>query len=164
MTYLPSLQVRLSLQQRRYRESGDSVQQFSSVWNSNLSLLSVETPESDELLSLAFAETASAMVSQLFRHSTRLGTDSVTQAAVENALRENHQIFHFTGHGAYDSWQPQNSMLALAGNVYVFLTTEAKIIQQDHSKMNSREPPFQSPYFWAAFTVTGRISDETEVY
>jgi CHAT domain-containing protein/Flp pilus assembly protein TadD len=39
-----------------------------------------------------------------------------------------------------------------------YLETEAQIILDDSVKMESSEPPFQSPYHWAGFTIHGNLT------
>jgi len=39
-----------------------------------------------------------------------------------------------------------------------YLETEAQIILADSVKMESSEPPFQSPYHWAGFTIHGNLT------
>ncbi len=91
------------------------------------SLLSVEHPDSTtegnkgegnkRLERLAFAAVESIAIRHLATRATALPDDQATRAAVLTALADGqHQIFHFTGHGAYNSDRPSQSMLALSGS------------------------------------------------
>ena len=102
ITYLPSMQVGLSLQQT------DRQNAPLTHWQ-QMTLLSVENPIND----LQFAEIESGVVQQMFHNSTTLDANSATPPAVTAAL-PTHPLFHFTGHGTYNVRQPQNSALTLA--------------------------------------------------
>lgn len=58
----------------------------------------------------------SALICQQFPNHKRLDEDSATQIAVIQALESNYQIFHFTGHGSYNSQKPEHSAIALSQN------------------------------------------------
>ncbi|NJL41514.1 MAG: CHAT domain-containing protein [Leptolyngbyaceae cyanobacterium SM1_4_3] len=103
VTYLPSLQVGLSLRQRKYVPI-----------QSDSALLSVEFPASNQGADLPYARIESAAIAQLFHAPTRVAKNEATYSQVKAYLEQNHSVFHFTGHGAHDAYQPQNSDLLLA--------------------------------------------------
>jgi tetratricopeptide (TPR) repeat protein len=99
-TYLPSIQIGLNLQHR------------SAPTRSYTPLLSVEDPETHQA-EMPFARIESAIVRALFQPHTHIDSASASLEAVENALRQPHASFHFTGHAAYNSRSPEASALAL---------------------------------------------------
>lgn len=105
ITYLPSAQVGLTLQQQR------------PCWTvtPQTSLLSIEEPANAYLAPLVFAEIESALICQHFSHPTRLAADDATEARVMAALEAGSTLVHFTGHGFFNDRQPRQSALALAG-------------------------------------------------
>ncbi|MEG4908657.1 CHAT domain-containing tetratricopeptide repeat protein, partial [Microcoleus sp. F8-C4] len=109
ITYLPSAQLGIDLLGREARIEG--------------SLLSVEHPKSKGFDSLRHAEIESAAITQLFNHPTpkRLADEEATKTAVKDALTTGYSIFHFTGHGTYDSQHPKKSAIALSGEEYLTL-------------------------------------------
>ncbi|MBW4592813.1 MAG: tetratricopeptide repeat protein [Brasilonema angustatum HA4187-MV1] len=105
-TYLPSAQVGISLQQISSTSNEESHQ-----------LLSVEHPDSAGFDILPHAEIESAAINQLFNHpdNKRLSGEQATKIAVQEALADKYNIFHFTGHGSYDFEHPKQSALVLSG-------------------------------------------------
>lgn len=106
ITHLPSLQIGRTLHGRG--------QPLPQEWRS-LPLLNVEDPTHDGLADLPFAKIESTLIRQMFTQTTHISAERATKFAVTEALRQSHQVFHFTGHGAYDALRPRNSALALAG-------------------------------------------------
>ncbi len=99
-TYLPSIQIGLNLQQR-------------SISNRSYTpLLSVEDPQTHQA-AMPFAQIESTIVRHLLQSHTHINSASASLEAVENALRQPHASFHFTGHAAYNSRSPEASALAL---------------------------------------------------
>ena len=96
ITYLPSAQIGINLQQRQPNPSNH--------------LLSVEDP--DETLNLAKFE--SEVISQMFDNGKRLQSKHASKKQVEEALSAEYSIFHFTGHGIHNFRNPEKSELALA--------------------------------------------------
>ncbi|MGB5959298.1 MAG: CHAT domain-containing tetratricopeptide repeat protein [Coleofasciculaceae cyanobacterium] len=103
ITYLPSAQIGLNLQTANIKSLS--------------SLLSVEHPNSENLTALPYAEIESAAITQLFNNckTTRISGQNATKEAVIDALKDSHQIFHFTGHGAYTSERSKKPALFLSG-------------------------------------------------
>jgi CHAT domain-containing protein/Tfp pilus assembly protein PilF len=99
--YLPSIQIGLNLQQR------------STLTKSYTPLLSVEDPKIEGEEPMHFAPIESAIVRHLLQTNTHINSESANLATVENALRQPHTSFHFTGHAAYNSRKPEDSALAL---------------------------------------------------
>ncbi len=69
---------------------------------------------------LPFAEVEAALIRQIYPQHTSIEdennqTQRITCEAVQAALRQSHDIFHFTGHGAYNSRNPAESCLFLSG-------------------------------------------------
>jgi CHAT domain-containing protein/Flp pilus assembly protein TadD len=118
-TYLPSIQIGLNLQHR------------STPTRSYTPLLSVEDPETHQA-EMPFARIESAIVRYLFQPQTHIDSASASLAAVENALRQPHASFHFTGHAAYNSRSPEASALALTDEPL----TAKRISQLDLSSYN----------------------------
>jgi len=103
ITYLPSAQVGLSIKTADIRQ-----------WQNQL-LLSIEYPNSAGYPTLKFAKLESEIVSQMFNNTQRFQGTQATKNIVENALSENYNIFHFTGHVTNNFSEPKKSELALAG-------------------------------------------------
>ncbi|WP_169269034.1 CHAT domain-containing protein, partial [Brasilonema octagenarum] len=105
-TYLPSAQVGISLQQISSTSNEESHQ-----------LLSVEHPDSAGFDILLHAQYESAAINQLFNHpnNKRISGEQATKIAVQEALADKYNIFHFTGHGSYDFEHPKQSALDLSG-------------------------------------------------
>jgi CHAT domain-containing protein/tetratricopeptide (TPR) repeat protein len=118
-TYLPSIQIGLNLQQR------------SNPNRSYTPLLSVEDPETHQA-EMPFAQIESTIVRHLLQPNTHINSKSADLATVENALRQPHASFHFTGHAAYNSRAPETSALALTDE----LLTAKRISQLDLSSYN----------------------------
>jgi tetratricopeptide (TPR) repeat protein len=134
ISYLPSAKIGLSvvgnapvIEKNKYQE---------------LSLLSIEYPTSKGFDNLEFAEVESAAICQIFSQEksenaltpkgvrsegatignsqkssklTRYSSENATREALQTALLENHDIFHFTGHAVHNFNNPALSYLALAG-------------------------------------------------
>jgi CHAT domain-containing protein/lipoprotein NlpI len=96
ITYLPSAQIGINLQQRQP--------------NPIDYLLNVEDP--DDTLNLAKFE--SEAISQMFDNGKRFKSKHATKKQVEDALSAEYSIFHFTGHGIHNFRNPEKSELALA--------------------------------------------------
>ena len=69
---------------------------------------------------LPFAEVEAALIRQIYPQHTSIEdennqTQAITREAVQTALRQSHDIFHFTGHGTYNSQNPAQSCLFLSG-------------------------------------------------
>jgi tetratricopeptide (TPR) repeat protein/CHAT domain-containing protein len=109
ITYLPSAQLGIDLLGREARIEGN--------------LLSVEHPDSKNFYLLPHAEIESAAITQLFNNPTpkRIASQEATKTAVKDALTTGYSIFHFTGHGTYDSQHPKKSAIALSGEEYLTL-------------------------------------------
>ncbi len=118
-TYLPSIQIGLNLQQR------------SSQTKSYTPLLSVEDPETHQA-EMPFAQIESTIVRHLLQPNTHINSASADLATVEDALRQPHASFHFTGHAAYNSRSPEASALALTDEPL----TAKRISQLDLSSYN----------------------------
>jgi tetratricopeptide (TPR) repeat protein len=118
-TYLPSIQIGLNLQKR------------SAPTRSYTPLLSVEDPETYQA-AMPFARIESAIVRSLFQPHTHIDSASASLEAIENALRQPHASFHFTGHAAYNSRAPEASALALTDEPL----TAKRISQLDLSSYN----------------------------
>jgi CHAT domain-containing protein/Flp pilus assembly protein TadD len=118
-TYLPSIQIGLNLQQRSISSK------------SYTPLLSVEDPQTHQA-AMPFAQIESAIVRSLFQPHLHIDSASASLAAVENALRQPHASFHFTGHAAYNSRSPEASALALTDEPL----TAKRISQLDLSSYN----------------------------
>ncbi len=99
-TYLPSIQIGLNLQQRSISSK------------SYTPLLSVEDPQTHQA-AMPFAQIESTIVRHLLQPHIHIDSASASLEAVENALRQPHTSFHFTGHAAYNSRSPEASALAL---------------------------------------------------
>ncbi len=97
-TYLPSAQVGLRPQ------SGDS---------SYSPLLSVEDPKTEQK-PMDLAQLESAIISHILQPSQRISPKKASRENVRKALENAHKTFHFTGHGFYDSFRPQESAIALS--------------------------------------------------
>ncbi|MDZ8066384.1 MAG: tetratricopeptide repeat protein [Nostoc sp. DedQUE08] len=103
VTYLPSAQIGLSIRTE-------------DIWQwQNKLLLSVEHPESTGYPTLKFAKLESEIVSQMFNNIQRIQGAEATKSIVENALFDNYNILHFTGHVTNNLTEPKKSELALAG-------------------------------------------------
>jgi CHAT domain-containing protein len=118
-TYLPSIQIGLNLQQR------------SNSTKSYTPLLSVEDPETHQE-EMPFAQIESTVVRHLLQPNTHINSASADLATVENALKQPHASFHFTGHAAYNSRAPEASALALTDEPL----TAKRISQLDLSSYN----------------------------
>jgi CHAT domain-containing protein len=119
ITYLPSLQMGLSLQKVQRDETAKP------------SLLSVEAPNSEGLSPLYFASFESAVISQHFSSHKCLQQDAATKEQVEIELANSYNAFHFAGHGLYNFHDPKSSELALANTDRLTL---AEIRQQNLSQ------------------------------
>ncbi|MFB8790464.1 MAG: CHAT domain-containing tetratricopeptide repeat protein [Potamolinea sp.] len=119
VTYLPSAQIGLNIQQRKS--------------NQNNRLLSVENPTSAGLTSLEFAKLESAIISQFFDNFKRIKSEQATKTQVENELAADYSIFHFAGHGSYNFTNPKQSALVLAANDKL---TVAEIYQKSLENYN----------------------------
>ncbi|TRT92225.1 MAG: tetratricopeptide repeat protein [Microcystis aeruginosa Ma_OC_LR_19540900_S633] len=97
-TYLPSAQVGLRPQ------SGDF---------SYSPLLSVEDPKTEQK-PMDFAQLESAIISHILQPSQRISPKKASRENVRKALENAYKTFHFTGHGFYDSFRPQESAIALS--------------------------------------------------
>ncbi|MEH2191457.1 MAG: tetratricopeptide repeat protein [Nostoc sp.] len=121
VTYLPSAQTGLSIRTK-------------DIWQwQNQLLLSVEHPESAGYPTLKFAKLESEVVSQMFHNIQRIQGAEVTKNIVENALSDNYNIFHFTGHVTNNLAEPKKSELALSGEDKLTLD---EICQQNLSNYN----------------------------
>ena len=86
-------------------------------------LLLVENPETTpemngkakKLGSLPYAEVESALIAELFSHRHTLANKHATKEALTEAVKNNQQILHYAGHGAYNSLNPVQSCLFLTG-------------------------------------------------
>jgi CHAT domain-containing protein len=100
-TYLPSIQVGRT--------------QKSKSTSSNHFLLNVEDPTRSDQPPLEFAQLESAIIQAMLAPNVRtINPDTADRVTVESSIQEHHGIFHFTGHGAYNERQPENSSIGLA--------------------------------------------------
>ncbi len=97
-TYLPSAQVGLRTQSSDFSYSP---------------LLSVEDPKTEQK-PMDLAQLESAIISHILQPSERISPENASRENVRNALENAHKTFHFTGHGFYDSFRPQESAIALS--------------------------------------------------
>ncbi|WP_052330832.1 CHAT domain-containing protein [Rivularia sp. PCC 7116] len=87
ISYLPSLQIGLNLQQ-----------QNSATNQSSPKLLSVEHPDTKDYPPFKSAKLAALAISQMFDRAYRIQGDKATKGEVENALVGNYDIFNFYGY------------------------------------------------------------------
>lgn len=66
------------------------------------------------MLPLPAAEIESEIICRMFANPTRRGENAATLDEVTRLLQQQHNIFHFTGHGSYDFDNPQQSTLYLS--------------------------------------------------
>jgi CHAT domain-containing protein len=62
---------------------------------------------------LRYSRLESAIVRSLVGCTTYLGNATATHTATIAALKQPHNIFHFSGHGRYDEYRPENSAIGL---------------------------------------------------
>jgi CHAT domain-containing protein/Flp pilus assembly protein TadD len=79
-------------------------------------LLSVENPHSKDYSPLKFAKLQVEIVSQMLPNTYRIQGAQANKNIVQNALDEDYNLFHFTGHIINNCSEPKKSELALAGN------------------------------------------------
>jgi CHAT domain-containing protein len=99
-TYLPSIQIGLN-QSTRSPDRGAPT------------LLNIDDPIVDGQPPLVYSRLESAIVRALFPQTTRLTGTAATHEATIAALKQPHSIFHFSGHGRYDEYRPENSAIGL---------------------------------------------------
>ncbi|WP_228059876.1 CHAT domain-containing protein [Plectonema radiosum] len=87
ISYLPSLQIGLNLQQQKH-----------STNKSSPKLLSVEHPDTKDYPPFKSAKLAALAISQLFHNPHRIQGIEATKPQVENALAGNYNIFNFYGY------------------------------------------------------------------
>ncbi|ELS00853.1 hypothetical protein Xen7305DRAFT_00005540 [Xenococcus sp. PCC 7305] len=134
INYFPSLQIALTLQQKQPHQNQPS-------------LLNIENPAND----LPYAAIESVLINSMFTQATHL--DTVNNSQLKTELKANHNIFHFTGHGAYNQHQPQNSALTLA--------QKEQITAQEISQLNLKS--YQLISLAACETaITGQETIDTE--
>lgn len=105
ITYLPT--AKIALKQSK-------LPKWNHTYNdSTVKFLSVEHPFRSGDVSLEFAEVESEIIARMFPNCTRISSEQATQNAVESALPNNYNIFHFTGHGEYNFHNPASSELKL---------------------------------------------------
>ncbi|NJL69154.1 MAG: CHAT domain-containing protein [Microcoleus sp. SM1_3_4] len=109
ISYLPSFRVGINLKQRFTPPSINSI-------------LSIENPDSviiDEkgqqkrFPPLPAAEIESEIICRMFANSTRRADTTATLDEVTTLLQQQHNFFHFTGHGSYNFENPLESALYL---------------------------------------------------
>ncbi|MEO1146368.1 MAG: tetratricopeptide repeat protein [Cyanobacteria bacterium J06638_22] len=105
VSYLPSLQIGISQKARST---------FTPITPQS-TLLSLEAPDHEGLGELKHSKIESSLIAQLFQQPTRLSPEQAKLDAVQQALAQPHNLLHFTGHGAYNTRQPNRSVLSLTG-------------------------------------------------
>jgi tetratricopeptide (TPR) repeat protein len=117
ISYLPCAQIGLNLT----AASAPHRPHEGKEGESQETLLSVERPDSESqeqqkpLPELPFAAVESEYICRLFPNRKRLAAQEATQQAVEQALADGCDIFHFNGHIFSNSHNPSRSALALTG-------------------------------------------------
>jgi len=118
ITYLPSIQVGIDLQQSPLGAIHE------------LPLLSIEHPETAksqdkvkkfDATSLLYAEIESAAISRLYQPVHRLAGGACTLEALIQASKQIAGIFHFTGHAYHNINSPADSALLLANTAQLTL-------------------------------------------
>jgi CHAT domain-containing protein/Flp pilus assembly protein TadD len=104
ISYLPSVQTGLT---GKTATIGDKNTQL---------LLSVENPQSADYQQLKFAKLQAEIISQMFPNPYRIQGSQAHKNIVQNALEDEYNIFHFTGHIINNSSDPNKSELVLADN------------------------------------------------
>jgi CHAT domain-containing protein/Tfp pilus assembly protein PilF len=99
-TYLPSIQIGLNQPDRSPDHDAPT-------------LLNIDDPIVDGQPPLVYSRIESAIVRALFPQTTRLTGTAATHEATIAALKQPHSIFHFSGHGRYDEYRPENSAIGL---------------------------------------------------
>jgi len=96
--------------------------------NDSDQLLLIENPKTDAVSTGGgtFIEIESALVQRLFPTQVVEG-EAATAATVHAALLRPHRIFHFSGHAAYNSHNPAQSCLYLAGSDQITLHSLAHL-------------------------------------
>lgn len=133
-TYLPSAysKLRLLLDDEENRDDGGKFPINDTPDNCPLlhSLLLVENPKSTPFIQgkatplsdLPFAEIEAALIRQPFSQVTLIANPNATRESLCQSLQTPHHIFHFTGHGAYNSVNPAQSCLFLDDTDQLTLT------------------------------------------
>ncbi|MEQ9371301.1 MAG: tetratricopeptide repeat protein [Coleofasciculus chthonoplastes F3-SA18-01] len=133
-TYLPSAysKLRLILEDEENRDDGGNLPINDTLDNCPPlhSLLLVENPKSrpfiqgkaTPLSDLPFAEVEAALIRQLFSQVTLIANPNATRESLCQSLQTPHHVFHFTGHGAYNSGNPAQSCLFLDDTDQLTLT------------------------------------------
>ncbi|MEM9922830.1 MAG: tetratricopeptide repeat protein [Cyanobacteria bacterium P01_D01_bin.50] len=103
ISYLPSIQIGLNLQQKN-----------SSSNKSSQKLLSVEHPETKDYPAFKSAKLATLAISQMFDNPHRIQGLKATKSQVEDAIAGKYNIFNFYGY-ATDNANPSTSQILLAG-------------------------------------------------
>jgi CHAT domain-containing protein len=113
-TYLPSIQIGLNLRESRANHLGWDGSVGSRGDRPNDSpLLNIDDPTVAGQTPLVYSRLESAIVRALFPQTTRLNGITATHEATIAALKHPHTIFHFSGHGSYDEYRPENSAIGL---------------------------------------------------
>ncbi|MEL7068329.1 MAG: CHAT domain-containing protein [Cyanobacteria bacterium J06581_3] len=128
-TYLPSLQVGLTLKQRATNLNPPA----------NFSLLSLADPRGKHTERLESAEVEATLISQHFHHATTLPTSQATtqnvitqlEATDPSASATSGKIFNFSGH-AWAERQPKHSALHLQGEDRLTAETICKLNLKDY--------------------------------
>ncbi|BAY21972.1 TPR repeat-containing protein [Calothrix sp. NIES-2100] len=102
ISYLPNVQTGLT---GKSANIGDKNTQL---------FLSVENPHSTDYPQLKFAKLQAEIISQIFPNHYRIQGTQANKIEVQNALEDEYNIFHFTGHIIHNSSEPNKSELALA--------------------------------------------------
>ncbi|MBU7581704.1 MAG: tetratricopeptide repeat protein [Nostoc sp. TH1S01] len=120
-TYLPSVQVGLSLQPRNIEYLPEQ------------RLLSIESPERANYVPPKFAKLESEVITEMFAHPQRIQAEAATKTTVEKALADDYNILHFTGQVINNFIEPSKSELTLAGEDKLTL---AEICQKNLTSYN----------------------------
>lgn len=100
VSYLPSIQVGLTLQPHR-----SSTADY---------LLSIENPTSKDYRSLGFARIEAEGIYQCFDQSLAIREQDANKTQIEAALANGFNVFHFAGHAEHVPHDPKKSRLVLA--------------------------------------------------